>query len=314
MSSTSKPSSPSSSPIPAASYPSGHHSSVLRSHTSRTATNSCAYLLPHLTSPSLHILDIGCGPGTITTSLAALVPTGHVTGVDTSPDVIVHARTLAAQTDIPSGRVTFTEGSIHALPFDDAVFDVVHVHQVLQHCGSPVAALREMRRVTKPGGIIAAREADFGAMTWFPEEEEEEESEGDDGKGEGKQVLKGLRAWRALWMKVARASGGEPNAGRRLHAWAHEAGFGWEEILRSVGTWLYSSPEEREWWSSMHADRLLESKFRQSAIEGGHVQLAELQELAQTWREWGTKEDGWFAVLHGEIVCRVSDLRSNGGR
>src|SRR5512147_687271 len=108
-------------------YTHGHHESVLRSHTWRTAANSAAYLLGSL-KPHMRILDIGCGPGTITADLAELVPDGHVTVAD-----------------------------VHALDHPDDTFCVVHAHQVLQHVGDPVQALREMRRVTRPGGFIAVR-------------------------------------------------------------------------------------------------------------------------------------------------------------
>ena len=59
----------------AATYIHGHHESVLRSHTSRTAANCAGYLLPSLRL-HMRILDIGCGPGTITADLAKLVPQG----------------------------------------------------------------------------------------------------------------------------------------------------------------------------------------------------------------------------------------------
>ena len=70
------------------SYALGHHESVLRSHRWRTAANSAAYLLPHLT-PGARVLDVGCGPGTVTTDFARLVGRdGLVLGIDTSAEVI----------------------------------------------------------------------------------------------------------------------------------------------------------------------------------------------------------------------------------
>src|SRR4051812_43385631 len=75
-------------------YTHGHHESVLRSHTRRTAVNSASYLLGSL-KPHMRILDIGCGPGTITADLAALVPDGHVTGVDHAPGILEQARATA---------------------------------------------------------------------------------------------------------------------------------------------------------------------------------------------------------------------------
>src|SRR5215471_20884375 len=68
-------------------YLHGHHDSVLRSHRWRTAENSAGYLLPRL-APDARVLDVGCGPGTITADLAARVPGGHVTGIDAAADVL----------------------------------------------------------------------------------------------------------------------------------------------------------------------------------------------------------------------------------
>ena len=133
-------------------YTHGHHESVLRSHRWRTAENSAAYLLPHL-KPHMRILDVGCGPGTITAGLAGYVPQGHVTGIDAAPDIVEQARELTAGRE----NLDFTTGEVYALDYPDDTFCVVHAHQVLQHLSDPVRALREMHRVTKPGGLVAAR-------------------------------------------------------------------------------------------------------------------------------------------------------------
>ncbi|KII94035.1 hypothetical protein PLICRDRAFT_153313 [Plicaturopsis crispa FD-325 SS-3] len=267
----------------AATYPSGHHESVLRSHTWRTAANSAAYLLGAI-RPDMSILDVGCGPGTITADFAQLVPQGHVIGVENVPDVLDQARAYATKRGLTN--VEFKVADIHALDFPDNTFDVVHAHQVLQHVGDPVHALSEMRRVTKPGGIVAARECDFSSMTWWPE-------------------VEGLSEWQKLWIDVARSNGGEPNAGRQLHAWARKAGFDRASITTTAGTWCYSTPDERAWWSEMWADRIEKSTFATNAIDRGFSSPEQLARIAKTWREWGTQEDGWFGLLHGEIVCRV---------
>lgn len=142
-------------------YTHGFHESVLRSHRWRTAANSAAYLLGVL-KPHMRILDVGCGPGTITADLAGLVPEGEVIGLDTGPEILEQARREAEGRGL--GNVSFTTGDVHALDYPDASFCVVHAHQVLQHVGDPVGALREMRRVTKPGGIVAVRDSDFSRL------------------------------------------------------------------------------------------------------------------------------------------------------
>ncbi|MEU6820138.1 methyltransferase domain-containing protein [Streptomyces atriruber] len=261
-------------------YTHGHHESVLRSHTWRTAANSAAYLVGSL-KPHMAVLDIGCGPGTITADLAALVPDGRVTGVDRAPDILDQARATAAEHGLDN--VEFAVADVHDLDYPDDSFCVVHAHQVLQHVGDPVRALREMRRVCRPGGIVAVRDADYEAMTWHPQ-------------------LPAMDDWLDLYRRVARANGGEPDAGRRLKSWALEAGF--TDVTATADTWCYSSAEERAWWSGLWADRTLASAYADRATEGGHADVEQLRAVSAAWREWGAREDAWFAVLHGEVLCR----------
>ncbi|MFD5860723.1 methyltransferase domain-containing protein [Streptomyces chartreusis] len=261
-------------------YTHGHHESVLRSHTWRTAANSAAYLLDSL-KPHMRILDVGCGPGTITADLAALVPDGRVTGVDRAPGILEQARATAAGRGVPN--VDFAVADVHALDFPDETFCVVHAHQVLQHVGDPVGALREMARVTRPGGLIAVRDSDYAAMSWYP-------------------PSRGMDDWLDLYRRVARANGGEPDAGRRLKSWALGAGL--TDVTATSSTWTFSTEEERAWWSGLWADRTLASAYAERATEGGHATAADLRAVSEAWREWGRRGEGWFSVLHGEILCR----------
>src|ERR1700728_790445 len=104
-------------------YTHGHHESVLRGHRVRTAENSAGYLVPHL-RPGLSVLDVGCGPGTITVDLARLVAAGRVIGLDASPDVIAQAESHAAERG--ADNVSLEVGDLFDLQYDDAAFDVVH--------------------------------------------------------------------------------------------------------------------------------------------------------------------------------------------
>jgi ubiquinone/menaquinone biosynthesis C-methylase UbiE len=259
-------------------YTHGHHDSVLRSHRWRTAENSAGYLLDRL-RPGLSLLDIGCGPGTITADLASRVAPGTVVGIDASAAVIDEARGNAE----PAGLVglTFEVGDAFALGFPDDAFDVVHAHQVLQHVGDPVAALVEMRRVCRPGGVVAVRDADYPAMTYFPPNPD---------------LDRALRDYVAL----ARANGAHPDAGRQLLAWTHRAGF--ESVVPTASVWCYATPDERRWWGDLWADRFTYSTMADQLRAGGHTD-ADLASLAAGWRRWAAEPDGWFAILHGEVVC-----------
>lgn len=206
-------------------------------HELRTADNSARYLLPKLQAlkernPNLRLLDLGCGSGTITATLArALLPHGHVTGVDVNPSILPRARAIAEQAGV-AANVSFQQADVLAaggLPFPDGHFDVVHCHQVLTHLPRPWDALREMQRVTKAGGIVAAREGDLETECVWP-------------------PLPGLLAFHRLAEGAMKQAGGSATAGRELLAWALRSGARRDRVELSYGTWWYDSVSEKRTW------------------------------------------------------------------
>ncbi len=261
-------------------YTHGHHESVLRSHTWRTAKNSAAYLLPVLESGQT-LLDVGCGPGTITIELAELVAPGRVIGLDAASDVVEQAAALAEDRGV--GNVDFVVGDAYALDLPDDSVDIVHAHQVLQHLARPVDALREWRRVVRPGGVVAARDVDYAGTIVHPR-------------------YPGIEDWAALYQQVHRSNGGEPDAGRRLKQWAREAGF--VEVDAGASVWGFSSVQDRAWWGGMWADRVLKSAFADDAIGKRLAAPADLERISAAWGEWAGDPDGWMVMPHGEIIAR----------
>jgi ubiquinone/menaquinone biosynthesis C-methylase UbiE len=260
-------------------YTHGHHESVLRSHRWRTAENSAAYLLDRL-RPGMQLLDIGCGPGTLTCDLAARVYPGAVRGIDPSDSVVEEARAVAAERGVDSVR--FETGDVFHLLFPDDTFDVVHAHQVLQHLADPVGALAAMRTVCRPGGIVAVRDSDYPTMVFFP-------------------VDPDLDAAIETYGAMTRHNGANWDAGRRLLSWAHEAGF--TEIVPSASVWCFATPSEREWWGGLWADRFTHSALADQLLDAGLATRSDLERYAAAWRRWAASPDGWTTVVHGEIVC-----------
>ena len=125
--------------------------------------NSAAYLAPHLTA-GISVLDLGCGPGTITADIGRRVAPGRVLGIDASADVIEEARRDAGG----GPNVEFSVGDLYAL--ETATTRLTSCTRI--RCSSispiPLRALREMKRVCKPGGLVAARDGDYGAFRWYP--------------------------------------------------------------------------------------------------------------------------------------------------
>jgi SAM-dependent methyltransferase len=261
-------------------YTHGHHESVLRSHLWRTAGNSAAYLLPHL-RPGMSLLDVGCGPGTITADLARSVAPGQAVGLDASTEVLSQAQTLAAGAGLANLR--FEAGDLLALEHGDATFDVVHAHQVLQHLAEPAAALAELRRVLRTGGILAVRDSDYGAFAWAPRDP-------------------ALDRWLELYLAVTTRNGHDARIGPSLLGLAQAAGF--EDVRVSSTTWTFADPESRQWWGGLWADRVRESRFAEQAVAYGLSDRGELEAIAQGFLHWAASPDGVFVVPHVEVLAR----------
>ncbi|WP_153393695.1 class I SAM-dependent methyltransferase [Ornithinicoccus halotolerans] len=264
----------------AATYIHGHGEPVLRSHRWRTVQNSAAYLLPYL-RPGHRLLDVGSGPGTITADLARLVGPEHLTALERTEDALALTRAELERQRVAGPRLLV--GDATDLPLPDDSVDVVHAHQVLQHVADPVAVLRQMLRVCRPDGVVAARDADYAAFAWYPRHP-------------------ALDRWMRLYQSVARAGGGDPDAGRALYAWARAAGAAW--VVPSTSTWLHVG-EEARWWGELWADRVSDpaGTFARTALERGLADQDELAALADGWREWAGEPDAWFCLLHGEVLC-----------
>lgn len=237
-------------------------------------------MLPNL-GPESHILDVGCGPGTISAELSRITSKGRVTGIDLSPDVLQFAREAHPKEKYP--RLEFVLGDVYSLPFPDGNFDVVYAHQVIQHLSRPIDAIKEMKRVLKKGGVLALRDADYGAFTWSPQMPE-------------------FELWMSIYQKVTARNGANANGGRFLKGLVHAAGFSSIEVSGSV--WSFSSPEDRQWWGTSWADRVLESDFARQAVDYELTDKKGLENISQAFRRWSEDETAVFFVPNFEVIAK----------
>lgn len=262
-------------------YLHGHSDSVMKSHTWRSVENSAPHLIPHLRRGA-SLLDVGCGPGTITVDLAARLAPGPVVGFDVAADVVDRADALLHGDDAPT-NCRFTVDDVYAMSSPDGTHDIVHAHQVLQHLTDPVAALREMHRALKPGGVLAIRDADYGAMTWAPSNT-------------------AIDRWMEIYQAIAAHQGSTPDAGRYLLGWVQEAGF--VDIEVTVDVWTFADPGSRAWWGDLWADRVEHSAYATHAIDLGLADPGDLAEIALGWRRWIDEPAGFFACPNSQIIAR----------
>lgn len=146
-------------------YSLGYQDKVLNLLQTRTARSCAQFVLPHLFD-GMTMLDCGCGPGSITSDFADLVPSGLVFGIDSNEKSIQSAKAFSQS--LMRRNLHFATANTYQLPFDDGAFDGIYAHSLLMHLAYPVNALKEMRRVLKPGGFAAIADPDFGARVWFP--------------------------------------------------------------------------------------------------------------------------------------------------
>ncbi|CCC11148.1 hypothetical protein SMACR_03852 [Sordaria macrospora] len=273
-------------------YAIGHAPSHTKHHEWRTAANSAPRLLPHLqkalaSNPNLKLLDIGCGPGTISASLAQhLLPSGNVLATDIADDVLERAKehAISQGLSVPD-NISFQKASVYELPFSDNEFDIVHAHQVLCHLDDPVAATKEMLRVCKPGGLISLREADMRMWCFWPE-------------------LPSLLKFHALMVEVMLANGGQDKGGRKLVSWVMGAGVKREAIEAGFGTWCYSATEDRKAWGESMIERLRTGQMRQKGIELGLTTEEGVEEMVEGWKRWIEREDAMLGIVNGEVIVR----------
>ncbi len=261
-------------------YTHGHAQATVRQHGRRTAAEAAAFLLPEL-KPGMRLLDVGCGPGSITRGLAEHLAPGEVIGLDLSADTLADARRDAAARGI--ANLHYQEGSVYDLPFPDASFDAVFAHQVLQHLREPDNAIREMLRVLRPGGLVAFRDGYWGTSAYCPPD-------------------LGIDRFIDVHMKTWCQNGGDPRIGRKLRALFNASQV--TDLRITASQWCYATLSETREWGDSYAERLLTSPMGARAVERGNASREDLEAMATAFRTWATEPDAFWAFIHVAALAR----------
>jgi ubiquinone/menaquinone biosynthesis C-methylase UbiE len=216
-------------------YTPGHGQAVIEFMSRRTVATH-AQFIESLLKPGRRVLDLGCGPGTITLDLARrLIPFGSVVGVDSSETQFLEAR--AATGALP---VIFHAMDAYRLELEDGSFDGVFSHALFEHLSQPLNVLREVRRVLKPDGFVALRSPDWGGFVVHPWEEKIE------------------TAMKAR-MELQTRNGGDVYAGRKLGDWLRQSGFESVQLSASYEIYPENDPIVEHIASQLERDEQRES-------------------------------------------------------
>lgn len=244
----------------------------------RTATREGAFFIPHLT-PTMRVLDCGCGPGTITAGLAQIVAAGHVVGLDREAAELEQARRYAEQQRV--ANIEFQLGNVYELPFPDGAFDAVFAHAVLQHLSEPMRALHEMRRVLKPGGLIGVREEDRDADLIYP-------------------FPPRLQETHAVLMRFWQQIGGDPYFPKRYRAVLREAGF--THIRMTASCEYRSTRETARTWANVLTQFINNPTFVELATSQGWADEKGRDEMVAALQTWSDHPDAFWAETWCEAV------------
>lgn len=258
-------------------YSGGYDGRVVRGLSQRSVIREGAFFLPYLRS-GMDVLDCGCGPGTMTVQVAAVVAPGAVVGIDLESSQFSVGRGRARERRLDNVR--FEQASIYALPFPDKSFDLVYAHAVLYHLDRPEVALREMHRVLRPGGLVAVRDSDTRGDLSAPTDPQLD------------------RVWE-LTSQVMQDHGGNPAFGACQRGLLRDAGF--IDIVATASYDAYGTPELMQgftaFWAAFlaehHADRI---------VRHGWATRDELAELAGVLTTWGLHPDAFAARARCEAL------------
>ncbi len=242
----------------------------------RRAAQWVPFLLPHLRS-GMRALDVGCGVGSITLDLAEIIAPGEIIGIDRDETQLAIARASAAQRGLPHTR--FEVGSVYELPFPDATFDVALAHTLLFHLSDQLSALQELRRVLKPGGLVAISDDHYGTWVFSPSD------------GLARRMVT------EFIPQVTIASGGRPYYSADLRHLLLEAGFARTEGI-ALAPEHYGTLAETRRIATIAGRMLRNPEFTGVILSEGLASAEEIEAIRDDMLAWGERPDAFAAVMY----------------
>ena len=243
-------------------------------HARRTG-GAGGFFAPQLRA-GMRLIDCGCGPGSITVDLARAVAPGDAIGFDLRADALTQGRTLARKRGI--ANVAFLAASIYQLPYADDSFDAAFACAVLQHLSAPVAALREIRRVLRPGGVVGIVDGSSAITFRYP-------------------TSPLLEAWDKLRVLQREHNEERSSDALQLRALLREAGFARTQASGQMATEAGPPAGSLEETRRVAEDHLIRLRgvLGELAVAQGWATRAELEQMAKALIAWGEAPDAFYA-------------------
>ncbi|MEM7125578.1 MAG: methyltransferase domain-containing protein [Chloroflexota bacterium] len=239
----------------------------------RTAEYYADFFHPHL-QPDDHVLDVGCGTGTITVGLAKYVPNGTVVGIDIEDHEFQEAQTYLSEKSIEN--VHFRKASMLDLPFEPETFSACLCHSSIEAVNEPIQALQEIRRVLKPDGLIGVACVEYeGVLLAGPQESL-------------------LRQFYDVREKLWQLDGlADPRRGKHLRGLLSRAGYA---DINVQATYIsHSSKAEIADFGTGRAADCEDPWYVEGALKHGLLTEEQLQEIQAAWKQWSTADDSFAA-------------------
>jgi ubiquinone/menaquinone biosynthesis C-methylase UbiE len=236
-----------------------------------------AFLTKHL-RPGMSLLDCGCGPGSITVALAQMLAPGEVVGIDIGEPQIERSRALAAERGV--SNVRFQLGNVYELPFPDASFDAALANAVLEHVREPLRALKEMRRVLKPGGVVGVTDTDESTRITSPSTPLLEEM-----------ISLALRVREVV---------GSPRYSTHLRSLLLQAGFARAEAYAVAAS--FGTPETLRRFAAAIPELLRQPWLVELVTKRGWADQAKLEAMIAEAQAWSQRPDAYHAALDCQAI------------
>lgn len=235
----------------------------------------CQFLRPYL-KPGMRILDCGCGPGTLTIGLARTIAPGEVVAIDIEEEQLNIAYKNSRIADVTN--IEFKHANIFDIPFEDNTFDVVFSQAVLIHLKDPIAAIKEQKRVTKPGGVVAVRDPYRGHKYFiYPSNKLLEES-------------------LILYHRALIDDNCDMDIGIKLAELFTKVSF--KEIKHTLFCDNYGSQKAAE----IFPESMTEMPYSKKLLAAGEVTLEQLKSYQQAWVDFGKIHGAYYGFIWGEAI------------